>query len=166
MLKVIENFLSKEECSNIIDSNNLELKEASHNNIYIRKSLSKLINIPFIESKVTEEAIKLNSNIIFDNKFEFIKYGIDDHFTWHDDVIRGKATREVLTGVIFLNENFKGGELLVKERNNTKKIISKTGNLCLFSSKFLHKVTKVIEGERYSLCCWFYHKQSLLKKLI
>ncbi len=166
MLKVIDNFLSKEECNDIIASNNSNLKEASHNNIYIRKSLSKLIDLPEIEPKLLIEAIKLNSNIIFDNKFEFIEYGINDHFAWHDDIIRGKETREVLTGVIFLNKDFKGGELLIKERGNTTSIKSKTGSLCLFYSKFLHKVTKVSEGKRYSLCCWFYHKQSLSKNLI
>jgi 2-oxoglutarate-Fe(II)-dependent oxygenase superfamily protein len=59
------------------------------------------------------------------------------------------------TGLVYLNDNFTGGELVFADRNVV--IIPKPGLLVGFPSnhKFVHAVPKVLSGKRYSLPVWF-----------
>ena len=59
------------------------------------------------------------------------------------------------TGLAYLNDDFKGGELVFPDRNVV--IIPKPGLLVGFPSdhKFVHAVPKVVSGKRYSLPVWF-----------
>ena len=59
------------------------------------------------------------------------------------------------TGLVYLNDNFTGGELVFPDRDVV--IIPKPGLLVGFPSnhKFVHAVQKVRSGKRYSLPVWF-----------
>ena len=59
------------------------------------------------------------------------------------------------TGLVYLNDNFTGGELVFPNRDVV--IIPKPGLLVAFPSnhKFVHAVPKVLCGKRYSLPVWF-----------
>jgi len=59
------------------------------------------------------------------------------------------------TGLVYLNDNFTGGELVFPDRDVV--IIPKPGLLVAFPSnhKFVHAVRKVLSGKRYSLLVWF-----------
>jgi hypothetical protein len=59
----------------------------------------------------------------------------------------------ILTGLIFLNEGFEGGELVLFKDS---KIETEAGDLMIFPSSFLypHRVDKVLEGVRYSVVSW------------
>jgi hypothetical protein len=59
------------------------------------------------------------------------------------------------TSLIYLNDNFTGGELVFPDRDVV--IIPKRGLFVGFPSnhKFVHAVPKVISGKRYSLPVWF-----------
>ena len=59
------------------------------------------------------------------------------------------------TGLVYLNDNFAGGELVFPDRDVV--IIPKPGLLVGFPSnhKFVHAVPKVLSGKRYSLPVWF-----------
>ena len=59
------------------------------------------------------------------------------------------------TGLVYLNDNFTGGELVFPDRDVV--IIPKPGLLVGFPSnhKFVHAVPKVLSGKRYSLPVWF-----------
>jgi predicted 2-oxoglutarate/Fe(II)-dependent dioxygenase YbiX len=177
MIKVIENFLTEEECSQIIKSNETQLKhtnlvtETNHTpyNTSKRESLTTYTDVDTLEEKVTsivsQDYEGLRINIPVERlPFELIKYEIGHHFEWHTDVVNKKRTREVVSCIIFLNNQYKGGNLLIKEGNVTHIITKKTGTLCIFPSKYRHKVTKVEAGDRYTLCCW-YHKSLQHKKL-
>jgi predicted 2-oxoglutarate/Fe(II)-dependent dioxygenase YbiX len=55
------------------------------------------------------------------------------------------------SSVIYLNDDYKGGQTIFPEFEN---IQPKTGKLLIFPSHYLHGVEKV-EGERYTLPIWF-----------
>ncbi|PYL75949.1 MAG: hypothetical protein DMF26_07235 [Verrucomicrobia bacterium] len=59
------------------------------------------------------------------------------------------------TGLLYLNDNFTGGQLVFRERHVV--IIPKAGLLVGFPSnhEFAHRVPKVLSGKRYSLPVWF-----------
>jgi hypothetical protein len=59
------------------------------------------------------------------------------------------------TGVVYLNDNFTGGELVFPDRDVV--IAPKPGLFVGFPSnhEFVHAVPKVLSGKRYSLPVWF-----------
>ena len=177
MIKVIENFLTEKECNHIINSNEPQLTHTSiitetnptAYNSFKRECLTTYTNVDNLKEKVTSIVSQdyKDLNVISSTKlvpFEFIKYETGHHFQWHSDVVKKKRTREILTCIIFLNNQYKGGNLLIKEENVTHIIPKSIGTLCIFPSKYIHKVTKIEKGQRYTICCW-YHKKFQHKKL-
>ena len=63
---------------------------------------------------------------------------------------------EHISFIIFLNNEFEGGELIIRKDLKEITIDHKVGSLCIFSSKYKHKVSRVTTGKRYSLCNWAY----------
>lgn len=165
MVKVIHNFLSGEDCNKLISSNLSDLKSIPEQS-YERKCLSKFIELPIIKNKLTSIVDGIQKNLTIDSTFEFIQYSKDDHFAWHNDIQLTNPKVHSVSTVIILNDNFKGGELLFREDLKITKPLVKKGSLIIFPSKLKHKVSKITEGLRYSLCCWFYKDSSILKSAI
>ena len=109
---------------------------------------------------------QIKKDLSIDSSFEFIQYTKEDHFEWHHDIQLGNHKVYNLSSVIILNDNYKGGELLFREGLKITKPEIKKGSLIIFPSKLKHKVTKITEGLRYSLCCWFYKDTSILKSVL
>lgn len=59
------------------------------------------------------------------------------------------------TGLVYLNDNFTGGELVFPDRDLV--IVPRAGLFVGFPSdhKFVHEVPNVLSGKRYSLPIWF-----------
>jgi hypothetical protein len=57
-----------------------------------------------------------------------------------------------VTVLLFLNDDYKGGEIVISGR----KFETKAGSAIVFPSNFMfpHEVLKVTEGTRYSITCW------------
>ncbi len=165
MIKVIDNFLTKEDCDSLIRDNlsNLEsIREPS----YERRCLSKFIELPKIKFKLTDIVNETRKGLTIDPSFEFIQYSKNDHFEWHHDVQLNNPKVHYITSVIILNDDFKGGELVFRENLKIFKPPIRKGSLIIFSSKIKHKVNKITEGKRYSLCCWFYKDTSKVKTIL
>lgn len=171
----INNFLPKEECQLIIDNNQnntfYEGKVREDDlNYKERKSEIQFVNLPDISNKIKnllEEKYKLKNFIYSDiEKFQFTKYSKDGHYTWHidtSDIYKGRF----LSCVILLNDNFNGGDLLYKDNDGIEhKFEKRVGNLFIFSSRILHSVSKVLDGERYSLVSWVKIQQNGFKKTL
>ena len=77
-------------------------------------------------------------------------YPEDTFFATHKDDADGKDTGTV---IFFLNEDFKGGNLLV----NGHTIMGRTGTMVAFNNntRTYHSVEPIWGGTRYTLCIWF-----------
>lgn len=164
MIKVIDNFLTKEDCDSLIRDNLTNLESIPEQS-YERRCLSKFIELPVIKSKLVSIVDEIQKNLTIDSTFEFIQYSKDDHFAWHND-IQPTSKIHYISSVIILNDNFKGGELIFRENLKIFKPSINKGSLIIFSSKIKHKVNKITEGKRYSLCCWFYQDTSEVKTIL
>ena len=167
---VVKDFLSKLECSNVLD-NSLKTLELIDAEMYggskletivdsdIRKSkISFTSDMGFVNDRLKEvlkEKVKING---FDTTnlylFQFTEYDKGGHFDWHVD-----STKEILSDryyscIILLNEDYEGGELEIKENYETITIQKNAGDLILFPSAYLHRVSPVLEGKRYTLVNW------------
>lgn len=167
----IPNFLSKEECSNIINVslNNLTLiaaKVGNGNTLGINEEHRKS-NVAFTQYNnsfplLKDRIINTLSDIIkvkgydlsFDSNFQFTEYQTGGHYDWHTDS-GGVLSNRYCSLVIQLNEEYIGGEL--KIINNDEEIVLEKGigNLFIFLSSLEHKVEKITDGTRYSLVNWF-----------
>ena len=172
-----KNILSDELCNQIIDykfdyvkstysthkglsskKNRVEMDE-----IWIRKDHTFYKDLNNAVSKVAEKyAIKMKSFHDRDfvvqktTDFRLNKYDVGGYMSKHCDNIHhshgqtyGYPQASVL---LFLNDNFKGGEFLVSEEQPT----INTGEALIFPSNFMfpHEVKEVTQGTRWSIVSW------------
>jgi predicted 2-oxoglutarate/Fe(II)-dependent dioxygenase YbiX len=129
-----------------------KIYEGGISNFYIRKRIPN---------------IKENLPIFFNNLETYVKKLIGVEYTF-DSLWINKVTEETnkndpfhhdvpdLTMVMYLNDNFNGGEFEYIDENNEKIKIKPKKDLVLFSNnQLLHRVLPITEGERYSLVCFF-----------
>jgi hypothetical protein len=141
-MKVINNFLSKKECENLIE------KFKSLNGNYILFNKRYLIDINnwskeqlFVDiiKKYEREDIKINC-------MQIIFWPIGESHEWHDDTVYYD-----ITTITYLNENYEGGRTIVEDIE----IKPESGKYIEFNSNIKHMVTKLTSGERFVLLCWY-----------
>lgn len=94
------------------------------------------------------------------------RYENAGHIDWHmDEEIKdgvgsqGKSNVRMLSMSILLNEDFKGGQMLIQTENKEfpiQKYNGPIGEPTIFPSTWLHKVEPITEGVRYVLTAWAY----------
>ena len=141
-MKIINNFLSKEECKNLIK----KFKSLDGNFIlYEKRYLINLDNWPkeqlFIDviKKFERKDIKINC-------VQIVFWPVGESHGWHDDTIYYD-----ITTITYLNEDYEGGRTIVED----VEIKPETGKYVEFNSNKKHMVTKLISGERFVLLCWY-----------
>lgn len=171
----IPNFLSKKECSDIINIslNNLNLipaKIGNGNNLGFdttyrnsNVAFTKYDNtFPYLKDKiknVISEFIRIKGyELLFDSNFQFTEYQTGGHYEWHTDS-GGILSNRYCSLVIQLNEEYIGGDLKVIVNNEEIILERGIGNMFVFLSSLEHKVEKITEGKRYSLVNWFELKE-------
>ena len=89
---------------------------------------------------------------------KYLKYNSDNTMATHCDHIHtlfdgSRKGVPILTVIGQLNEDFKGGELLLCE---STEVLLKRGDVIIFPSNFLypHSIKKLIHGTRYSFASW------------
>ena len=112
MIKVIDNFLSKEECNILIESNQNGLDIPKYDLAYQRSCVSKFIKLSKLESDITKIVEETHKGLEVDKEFEFIKYLPGDKFHWHNDIQIGNPKVYFISCIILLNEDFEGGKLI------------------------------------------------------
>jgi PKHD-type hydroxylase len=169
-------FLSKEECSEILNFSLKELKLAPskitgpYKDYYIDTNVreSNQVFYPYYEkfpfllekmSRLLNQHISVKGfDLDFEkSQFQFTEYYPDGHFEWHKDVIGDKITDydRYCSLVIQLNDEYEEGNLQIKDNENEILTIEKgIGNLILFLSNIEHRVTPVKSGIRYTLVNW------------
>jgi len=106
-----------------------------------------------------EETYKLPCEL---SVVEFVKYEAGGHYVTHidgqyleDDMIKIGPDHKDLTCILYLNDDYDGGELTFNFFNKTIK--PKSGQVITFPSnwRYLHKVSTITSGERYAIVIWF-----------
>lgn len=168
IIKTIPKFLSENECSKLINQySNLSLQDAEYYSkddkliVNTKKRDSKIIFVlnDLLTTKIIEELKKhiliKGYNFIGLERLQFTKYDLNGHYDWHTDSDINNVNNRYYSVVIPLNMDYDNGELLCKDLNdNIINLEKKTGNMHIFSSTLLHKVTNVTYGVRYSLVTW------------
>jgi len=139
MITIYNDMISKFECDKFINfyENNLHLVQKTNNDFVYHFNA---INI-----------ITLLDYFSFTKRFEGQTYIKKIRIQLLNNTISAIETphgHEIpYNFVVFLNEEFEGGELIFKNIKITPKI----GQLIYFTGNELHSVKKVISGDRYSL---------------
>lgn len=90
----------------------------------------------------------------------FNRYGPGEGFGDHvDNAIRvvpgtGEQLRTDLSATLFLSEGFTGGELVIEGEYGPAGFAPAAGDMVLYPSTSLHRVTPVVSGER--IACFFW----------
>jgi predicted 2-oxoglutarate/Fe(II)-dependent dioxygenase YbiX len=163
-IDIFENFLSTEECDNILNKCKEELilseAQVANGDYKSRKSSVGWIDeLNGVNNRLTN-LLKTTYNISGMEvtglgPFQFTEYKVGEYFDWHSDR-SGEIYRDrFVSTVILLNDNYEGGILEIRDINdNLIPAIKKMGNLYVFDSGLRHRVTPVEVGTRYSLVNW------------
>ena len=180
--KFIENFLTEEECSDIIkiglktDIRRLtsvkrtgkDSYETAPNEDKLHKRSGSYFgeddirNIEVLNNVATRTVELLNklqpmknSTYISIPKFTFNEYVSGDYLKYHYDMheIEFGAT---VTVIYQLNDDYDDGFVTYKfsENGENYKVPKKTGSIFIFDSTLLHSVTELKGGKRYSMNSW------------
>lgn len=163
-----KNFFKKDEIikiNNIINKNKFKGKDLKADSKktsyvthikykYIKKYIYNLINLTNIVNKnnfgyniyeISDETILNYNSYISNNKSEY---------QWHIDETCNNFEDIKLTLLINLsNEKYQGGKfsLFTSEKHTQINEFSEPGDVLMFKSYFLHKISPVTKGERISL---------------
>lgn len=161
---VVHDFLSERECSEWIRFSEIEgyeiakivqgrkqvLNRAIRNNdrvIYDDEELAKNYFIRSHDFLISDLSISRVSGL--NSRFRFYKYSVGQHFKQHQDGSYIKNINEwsEFTFMVYLNDNFKGGETKF-----LRSIVEpKRGSLLLFKHELVHEGCTVQEGTKYVL---------------
>jgi hypothetical protein len=144
MIYIYENFLSSSECNFYIDFFNQRFHAAEQfRNTFVLRDISD----PFLLQKFSIIENKFQVSL---NYFEIVKWPKNSYQDWHQD---GKInTNNNFTGIIYLNDNYEGGETVIEDQIVAPAI----GKFIFFQgSKLTHKVNEIVFGSRYTIPCWF-----------
>lgn len=105
-------------------------------------------------AKAYTEIFPYSRGIIELNQLNALRYEKTGHYKYHVD--GGQGHRRTLSAILFLNNDYKGGELCFDNDGTDFKIPAKPSSLVLWPSNFLfpHTIKPVTEGVRFSIVGW------------
>jgi hypothetical protein len=116
--------------------------------LYLDGELLKSIN------EVTRMYIEIHPwvHVETDTGYTFLKYAEGQHYTQHTDSF--KDEQRSISCSFLLNDDFKGGEFCLFDRD--LKLKPKKGSVIMFPSSFMypHEILPVTENARYSIITW------------
>ena len=119
--------------------------EARYTKQMTQEVVQKLINNDEVEKRCFIHSV----NGLLINKYE-----TGGHYGGHYDSPEIGGTSHNFSFTIFLNENFKGGELVVED----KIIKPKQGHIYIYPSDKFHSVNEVQQGTRFAIVGWIKSK--------
>ncbi len=166
MIYQIENILNNNEfefikklCKNFKTSNT-----PKNNNFYVRMKITEIEFLKNIEQKFNSfiEPIKYRKYALIENGSCWINK-VDTNTNTNDDFHYDVTD---ISLIIYINENFEGGELEYVESTKRNQIKIKENLGVILDNKTLHRVLPVTNGLRYSLVCFFVEANSKIKKTL
>jgi PKHD-type hydroxylase len=169
-INIFENFLSTEECGNILNKckEELTLSDAKvygddvnnpTNKTNRKSSIGWISDLGFLNERLIhklKESFSINGMEVTGlGDYQFTEYKESEYFDWHVDSTDKVFTDRFVSIVIQLNNEYTGGILEIKNlKSEIVPIENKIGTLYIFNSKLLHRVTPIETGIRYSLVNW------------
>ena len=157
--------LNKDEAKVYKEGNDIKMKEVRNNRIAWLENpeLTSILQL-YVEKANEEAGWNFNVNCFETPQVSF--YGKGQFYDWHMDTgveLPSDPFVRKLSVSITLEDTFKGGDFQVQDwvhpqaskKFSTLKDMRKAGSIAVFPSFMFHRVTKVKEGERSSLVCWF-----------
>ena len=86
---------------------------------------------------------------------QLLEYPEGGFYDWHIDIGPGEAAYRKLSVILQLSDpdSYEGGEVIFNA--GTERTLPKDrGQIAVFPSYILHKVTPITKGKRYALVCW------------
>jgi predicted 2-oxoglutarate/Fe(II)-dependent dioxygenase YbiX len=173
----VESFFTSDECENLINNSlkNIKLTKAKVGgedgkgkyNDHRHSSVAFVdgnIIFPEIVKKLQQELInqvKIKGyELDFKHtKYQFTEYKLGEFYKWHKDSDKSSPHNSIknryCSVVIQLTDEYTGGDLELIDEEEIIKFKNGKGNLFIFLSNLMHRVTEVESGTRYSLVTWF-----------
>jgi|TARA_R110000796_G_scaffold117791_1_gene231011 PKHD-type hydroxylase len=157
--------LDKDEAKVYKEGNDIKMKEVRNNRIAWLENPELTSILQLYAEKANQEA-GWNFNINCYETPQVSFYGKGQFYNWHMDTgvetVSDTYVRKLSMSVT-LDDNFKGGDFQIQDwvhpqdskKFSTLKDMRRIGSITVFPSFMFHRVTKVKEGERCSLVCWF-----------
>jgi len=151
MIEIYNNFISDTECDELLKyyNNNIEREWSTINGIYSFKS----VDIENYNELSLSKKLKINSP----KAIRIQK--VDNTFKTTPNTHRHK---KVWTYLIFLSDNFEGGNLIIENMN----ITPRKNQLIIFAAHLQHRVENVLSGDRYTFICFDNEKTEINNFLI
>jgi len=142
------------------ESKNIDPKD------YYSKELTEVSDILYLS---LDNAFDHYTNILYpfaakniksrENSIHLLRYEEGGHLPAHQD--QGVSSR-VLSSVMYLNDNYEGGEIEFKQSG--VKIKPEAGSIIFFPSNFLyvHEVYPITSGSRYSMPHWYHNMKNMV----
>ena len=167
-VETYDDFLSESTCSQLISLVNEESEriERDHRPNFYQRNIGNLPEYTGLYKRFSEIGMKYLTDIgyyddILPQKYGFEemrvkKYDVGDSFDTHIDVSDYASARRWLAFLVYLNDNFTGGET---EFVDGKMIHPKTGTVLVFPSlwTFPHAGLPVKSGIKYILTTYFHY---------
>ena len=140
-------------------NNSIELRSTKIHWMTNEKYKSSLLPI---YQEISSKVRRINDSIWSYNydgyePFQYSEYEVGDHFNWHFDVkqFTGANIRKVSFSLGLSNKNeYEGGDLILKTSAEESCYKLDRGDLIVFPSWALHKVTPVTKGKRRVVVGW------------
>lgn len=163
----IKNFLSEQECLDILTKYKSELKLIPAKVAGMEITDKRKSSVAFIDNieNVDERLKEYLKNLIQIKGFEvtglgpyqFTEYKVGEYYDWHTDSSKdGEYKDRFCSIVIQLNDEYEGGYLQLKDESGdyTIQLDKGIGRMYIFYSNIRHRVMPVTSGTRYSLVNW------------
>lgn len=157
---------SKEECDQIIEYGNI--KGWNEFDYMLLNNTFCIIENDWVMNRIYDYLYK-DSNIVMNHPVPMyiMKYEVGGKNRLHrdsdwTDTRKSKYNDRILTTNVLLNDEFKGGELIVSGEVYEQKV----GHIFFHHAKIPHEVKTLTEGVRYTLICFIHnldiHKEKAL----
>lgn len=93
---------------------------------------------------------------------QMLEYPEGGKYDWHMDIGPGHAAHRKLSVIVQLSDptTYEGGDVIFKASEKEHTLPRDRGQIAIFPSYILHKVTPVTKGNRFSLVTWaFSHRR-------
>tara|TARA_B100001778_G_scaffold215535_1_gene178553 strand:- start:308 stop:922 length:615 start_codon:yes stop_codon:yes gene_type:complete len=116
-----------------------------------------------IYQEITSKVRKINDSMWWAynyngyEPFQYSEYEVGDHFNWHTDQIgfTGQNIRKISFSLGLSNINeYEGGDLVIKTSDQENHYKLDRGDIVVFPSWVLHKVTPITKGKRRVVVGW------------